>query len=140
MKTMLCIVSFLLINTQIQFEIGKKLDKKVKIINYHKYILTSSASIEKAYVVEFNGCKYDVTLDTNSIVKTIFTTDKNFSTAVGIKVGMLYTNIKAKLVDKALYSKPGWAKYYISKSGWKVAFDYRYALTDSSKVVFIFKN
>ena len=123
-----------------RLEIGQKLDHRIKVTNHNKFILTGPASIERGYGIEVEGCKYDVVFNTNRTIKGIFTNDKRFSTVDNIKVGMSYNSIKSNLIDTMFVMQSGWARHFTSKSGWKIAFDYDHNFTDTSKVLFIFKN
>jgi len=122
-----------------QLQPGQKLGKNVKIINQSKYTLSSSGSIEKAYTVVYSGHTYDVTLNPDKNIKAVFTNDKTFTTADSIKIGMPYSQIEYLLLNKQPHVYPGWAQFYDSKSGWKIAFDFNSPVSDTSRVQFMFK-
>jgi hypothetical protein len=140
-KYIWCIAPFIILFTQAkaQLQPGQKLGSDVKIINQSKYILSSPGSIEKAYTVIYNGHTYDVILRPDKKIKIIFTNDKTYVTADSIKIGMPYSQIEPLLLNKQPHVYPGWAQFYESKSGWKIAFDFNTAVTDTSTVRFIFK-
>lgn len=140
-KYICCIVPFIILFTQAkaQLQPGQKLGGDVKIINQSKYILSSAGSIEKAYTVVYNGHTYDVTLNPDKNIKAIFINDRTFMTADSIKIGMPYSQIEHLLLNKQSHVYPGWAHFYDSKSGWKIAFDFNSAVADTSRVQFIFK-
>lgn len=140
MKIILSVILCVLCQTQNQLEVGQKLNKDIKIIDYNQYIMDSSGSIKKGYEILYNHCKFNITFDTGHKVEAIFTNDRKFLTDDSIRVGMLYGDIKQKLVSKMPHIQPGWANYCISQSGWKIAFDYNSIVCDTSKVTFIFKS
>lgn len=140
MKNILWIILCFYCNTQNELEIGEKINNGMKIIDYPKYIMNSSGSIEKGYGILHNHCKFDVIAAADMKIKAIFTNDRRFSTSDSIKIGMLYRDIKDKLDTDNPYRQTGWASYFISKSGWKIAFNYNSLVSDTSRVKFIFKS
>jgi hypothetical protein len=122
-----------------QLKVGETLGSGVNVSDETSYLLTSSGGIDKVFTVAYRGCTYKVKLNPDKTVKMIFTTDENFETTDDIRIGSKWLTVKKYLADTIMYSQPGWAKYYLLKSGWKAAFDFRYAITDSSKVSFLFR-
>lgn len=121
-----------------QLQIGQKLNEKIKINDSSQYLMSNSGSIEKTFVVVFNGSKFNITLNKDKPIKAKFTNDKQFSIDNSIKVGMTYGEVKNRLINNQ-HTQPGWAKYFDTKVGWKVAFDFNFAITDSSKIQFLLK-
>lgn len=141
MKNITAIIVLIFFSSAIkaQLIIGQPLKDGIKIIKKEKYILTSAGSIQKAKTVAFDGRSFDVTLDSNGFVKNVFTSDTTFVTENNIKIGMAFKDIKDNLLLQSYLYQPGWAKYYLAKDGWKIAFAFDSEITDTSRVQFIFK-
>jgi hypothetical protein len=123
-----------------QLKIGGKLNNSMKIIDNSKLIMTNPGGFEKGCSVIFEKHKYDLILDGSKRIKKIFANDPGFTTSEGIKIGMTYKIVLAKLTADDQHIISGWATWYVSKSGWKVAFDYKHPVNDTSKIIFLFKS
>jgi hypothetical protein len=132
----LCIVS-VCVKLFAQIEIGNQLPQNSIIDSI--YLLSSSASIEKTYIVKDNNVICHICLNVNKRIKSIFINDTCFNTPEKVRTGMKFRQIKNVLNRDTFHNEVGWAKYYILKSGWKVAFNFVEDISDESKVQFIFK-
>lgn len=123
----------------ISFELGKlEKDSGEKI-----GIMTSSASIEIAEEILVDNVKFNIVTNNNEVITFMETTDTNFVTPEGFRVGDLWGNIPQLLKDKVIKER-GWRYYLILDSGWRLGFCEgetctEEELTKTTKIQWIFK-
>ena len=135
------IVAILVIasNTFAQIDIGDTLTTNHEILDSLSLIMSSAGSLEKTYLIQYQDISYNICINKNRTIKSIFIKDKKFKTPDGLSVGMKYKSIKSKLLKCDYYEQKGWANYYILASGWKAAFSYKESIANSSRILFFFK-
>jgi maltose-binding protein MalE len=103
------------------------------------YILSSGGQTIKAMDFVDNKIKFTLGLNQKYRVQYISTNDVNFQTQEKIKVNQSFFEIKDLLATLKVKREAGWATYYELPSGWSIAFDFKSNISDSSRVLFIFK-
>jgi hypothetical protein len=135
------IIVFLIFSFQIktfgQINLCDEIDqKKLEVANY---ILSSAGQTLKAMDYVDNNTKFTLGLNQKNLVQYISTNDVNFYTLEKIKVNQSFFEIKDLLATLKVKREASWATYYELPSGWSIAFDFKSNISDSSRVLFIFK-
>lgn len=120
-----------------QPDLGALLPNKSKFPT--EFALVSAGSINKVYLVPAKGMVYQVAINEYDSIYFIATTDRSFTTSENVKIGTTLGELRRLLKDVEVVHEAGWAKYVKLPSGWNGAFQYEYALTEDSKVLFFFK-
>lgn len=116
---------------------------RLKNKNFDKLILISSGQMMPYESVIADKCKFELVKDGKGDTVFIATTDMNFITAEGYKVGMKLSELP-ELLNNKFTKENGWGFYYKLKSGWALGFCEGSSCTDkypdsSSEIKWIFK-
>jgi hypothetical protein len=111
-------------------------------ISLSKRILISSGQFSPYTSVKIDGFDFDLVTEGKDTVY-LATTDKNFQTPDGYKVGTKFSDLPRRF-QEVLTKEPGWAYYLKLTSGWTLGFCEGGSCTDhypiaDSKVKWIFK-
>jgi hypothetical protein len=114
------------------FEIGDKLPEKIiEESESNLQLMTSSGSFHDSYMVVVKDVVYDVAINQDSIIVFIGTSDTNFRTPEGIKVGTPLSKVLS-LTQEKLFEERGWAYHVRLPSGWRAAFTVGHTMTDNT--------
>ena len=89
------------------------------------------------------GIIFSIAFDTERFVRYICTTDRNFITPEGIRIGSTVAEVK-RMIDTEIIPEQGWGYHVQLKSGWRVAFGQGDSMTEGelkneTRVRWIFK-
>lgn len=121
-----------------QLIIGKPIPNDIVIKSSNEFLLIKAGQLSKKYEVISDKIHYEISLDDNKNIQYIGTSDSGFKTSDNLSIGMEFKEITHAKIDNLKIEK-GWAKSMSLESGWNAAFDFKAAITPTSKILFFFK-
>ena len=120
-----------------------------KIVDVPRMVLLDSTmhflihpnQISEVHVGLLDSVYYEVLLDDSSLIRYISTSDDNFRSQEGIKVGDTFSLLVKTFnaTKKNVHKYAGWGLAFELKSGWFAVFDFRKQLKNSSPIQFFFQ-
>ncbi len=114
------IAFFIFQSTYCQLNIGNKLHKEISLDSTISIFVTP-AELRDGFAIKYNGIKYDICIDKDSILTYIETRDKLFLTEDGVSIGTKYSEA-LKSVKSKPHVRRGFGCIMPLKSGWNTGF------------------
>lgn len=106
---------------QKELDIGKKLPSDVKYIDTSLHlVLVKPNEFKPGKFIAYRGVKYNVYLDSQNVVRFISTSDKEFKTPEGNRIGETYNKLRSKTSDE--FYVPGFSYEVVLPSSWHAVF------------------
>ena len=127
---------------------GQKIvDKKIGevprmiLLDSTMHLLVHPNQISEVHVGLMYSVYYEVLLDDSSRIKYISTSDNNFKSGEGIKVGDNFRLLakRFKMSKKNVLKYTGWGLALELKSGWFAVFDFHKPIQKNSPILFFFQ-
>lgn len=104
-----------------------------------EYLLVNPGSINECDRVKYNDIDFSICYkdESSQEIEYIFTSDTNYSTREGIRVGHHYSDVSIQSKSELRHIQ-GWGYVLDLPSGWNAVFDIASEPSDQSKVMSIF--